>query len=183
MQQEQDESFGLGVRHLAVRLADANAKWREAYLLEEARIRDALGPLAIDIQHFGSTAIPGIKAKPIIDILIGVRRLEDGLACIEPMAKIGYDYAGADIVRDDHLFGRGIAGETRTHLAHVVEYQGFNWRRNIFFRDRLQGDPALALAYEELKIGLAEKYAESRAAYTGAKKDFIDRVLAEAGLA
>lgn len=183
MQQEQDESFGLGVRHLSVRLSDSNAKWREAYLLEEARIRDALGPLALDIQHFGSTAIPGIKAKPIIDILIGVQRLDDGLACIEPMATIGYDYAGADIVPDDHLFGRGIAGETRTHLAHVVEYQGFNWRRNIFFRDRLQGNPALAQAYENLKIGLAQQFAESRAAYTGAKKDFIDRVLAEAGLA
>ncbi|MBB3310902.1 GrpB-like predicted nucleotidyltransferase (UPF0157 family) [Rhizobium sp. BK196] len=183
MQQEQDESFGLGVPHLAVRLANPNAKWREAYLLEEARIRNALGPLAIDIQHFGSTAIPGIKAKPIIDILIGVRRLDDGLACIKPMEAIGYDYAGADIVPDDHLFGRGVMGETRTHLAHVVEYQGFNWRRDIFFRDRLRNDPALAIAYEGLKIGLAEKYAESRAAYTGAKKDFIDRVLAEAGLA
>ncbi|MBB3657428.1 GrpB-like predicted nucleotidyltransferase (UPF0157 family) [Rhizobium sp. BK650] len=183
MQQEQDDSFGLGVRHLTVRLADANAKWREAYLLEEARIREALGSLAIDIQHFGSTAIPGIKAKPIIDILIGVPCLEDGLACIEPMEKIGYDYAGADIVPDDHLFGRGVTGETRTHLAHVVEYQGFNWRRNIFFRDRLRNDPLLALAYEDLKIGLAQKYAESRAAYTGAKKDFIDTVLAEAGLA
>jgi GrpB-like predicted nucleotidyltransferase (UPF0157 family) len=183
MQQEQDETFGLGVRHLTVRLSDPNAKWHEAYLHEEARIREALGPLALDIQHFGSTAIPGIKAKPIIDILIGVRRLDDGLACIRPMETIGYDYAGADVVPDDHLFGRGIAGETRTHLAHVVEYQGFNWRRDIFFRDRLRNDPALALAYEELKIGLAQKFAESRAAYTQAKKDFIDKVLAEAGLA
>ncbi|MFS8144554.1 GrpB family protein [Rhizobium sp. BR 249] len=183
MQQEQDESFGLGVRHLTVRLSDPNAKWREAYLLEEARIRNALAPLALDIQHFGSTAIPGIKAKPIIDIMIGVPRFEDGLACVKPMEEIGYDYAGTDMVPDDHLFGRGITGETRTHLAHVVEYRGFNWRRNIFFRDRLQNDPALALAYEELKIGLAQKFAESRAAYTGAKKDFIDKVLAEGGLA
>ncbi|MBB4238333.1 GrpB family protein [Rhizobium esperanzae] len=183
MQQEQDESFGLGVRHLTVRLSDPNAKWGEAYLLEETRIRDALGPLALDIQHFGSTAIPGIKAKPIIDILVGIPSLEDGLACIGPMEKIGYDYAGADIVPDDHLFGRGVIGETRTHLAHVVEYQGFNWRRNILFRDRLQGDTTLALAYEELKIGLAQKFAESRAAYTGAKKVFIDKVLAEAGFA
>ncbi|MDR9776372.1 GrpB family protein [Rhizobium hidalgonense] len=181
--QQQDESFGLGVPHLAVRLSDHNTKWREINLLEETRIRDALGPLALDIQHFGSTAIPGIKAKPIIDILVGVPRLDDGLACIGPMDEIGYDYAGADIVPDDHLFGRGVLGETRTHLAHVVEYQGFNWRRNIFFRDRLQNDPPLALAYEELKIGLAQKFAESRAAYTGAKKDFIDKVLTEAGLA
>ena len=183
MPQEQDETFGLGVRNRAVRLAASNARWHEAYLLEEARIRDALGPLALDIQHFGSTSIPDIKAKPIIDILIGVRRFEDGLACIGPMEQIGYDYAGADIVPDDHIFGRGIKGETRTHLAHVVEYQGFNWRRDIFFRDRLRNDPALALAYEELKIGLAQKFAESRAAYTQAKKDFIDKVLAEAGLA
>jgi GrpB-like predicted nucleotidyltransferase (UPF0157 family) len=181
MPQEQDETFGLGVRNQAVRLAASNARWHEAYLLEEARIRDALGPLALDIQHFGSTSIPAIRAKPIIDILIGVRRFEDGLACIGPMEKIGYDYAGADIVPDDHIFGRGIKGETRTHLAHVVEYQGYNWKRNILFREKLRADPALALAYEELKIELAEKYAESRAAYTAAKKDFIDRVLAETG--
>lgn len=183
MPPEQDETFGLGVKHLTVRLAVPNARWHEAYLQEEARIRKALGPLALDIQHFGSTSIPDIKAKPIIDILIGVRRFEDGLACVGPMEQIGYDYAGADIVPHDHIFGRGLKGETRTHLAHVVEYQGYNWKRDILFRNRLRADPALALAYEELKIELAQKYAESRAAYTAAKKDFIDKVLSEDGSA
>ena len=178
-----DPAYGLGLKNLTVSLAEPNAFWERAYATEAQAIGQALGDMAIDIQHVGSTAIPGIKAKPIIDIVVGVKHFDDGPRCIPAMEAIGYDYAGADIVPDDHLFGRGVTGETRTHLAHVVEYQGFNWRRNIFFRDRLQGDPALALAYEELKIGLAQKYAESRAAYTGAKKDFIDRVLAEAGLA
>lgn len=183
MQHEQDESFGLGVRHLTVTLAAPDARWREAYALEEVRIRDALGSLALDIQHFGSTAIPAIKAKPIIDILVGVRRFEDGATCIGPMEQIGYDYAGADIVPDDYIFGRGIKGETRTHLAHIVEYQGHNWKRNILFRDRLRSDSILVQAYEELKIDLARKYAQNRAAYTASKKAFIDKVVTDGGLA
>ncbi|PKA40547.1 GrpB family protein [Rhizobium sullae] len=183
MPQEQDESFGLGVRHLTVTLAAPDARWQKAYALEEVRIRGALGSLALDIQHFGSTAIPAIKAKPIIDILIGIRRFEDGATCIGPMERIGYDYAGADVVPNDHIFGRGIKGETRTHLAHIVEHNGYNWKRNILFRDRLRSNPALVKAYEELKIDLARKYAENRAAYTASKKAFIDKVVTDGDLA
>ncbi|QND50080.1 GrpB family protein [Rhizobium lusitanum] len=178
MSSESDDSFGLGVGNKCVTLAESNARWLEAYRLEEAGIRGALGDLALDIQHIGSTSIPSIKAKPIIDIAVGVRRFDDGLACIQPMEAIGYDYAGTDIVPDDHIFGRGVKGETRTHLVHIVEYNGINWNRWLLFRGRLRANPDLALAYEMLKIDLAGKYADNRAAYTQAKRAFIDKVLA-----
>lgn len=181
MSSEGDDSFGLGVGNKCVTLAESNARWNEAYRLEEAGIRRALGDLALDIQHIGSTSIPSIKAKPIIDIAVGVRRFEDGLACIPLMEKIGYDYAGTDIVPDDHIFGRGVKGETRTHLVHIVEYNSPNWNQWILFRDKLRANPDLALAYEMLKIDLAGKYADNRAAYTASKKDFIEKVLAVYG--
>lgn len=178
----EDSAYGLGLKHRSVALADPSDRWRDAYALEEASIRRVLGSLAVDIQHFGSTSIPSIKAKPIIDILIGVARFEDGLACIKPMEEIGYDYAGADIVPDDHIFGRGITGETRTHLAHIVTFGGFHWKRDLLFRDRLRDDRGLATRYEALKIRLAAEHADNRAAYQEAKQAFIDSVVADGGL-
>jgi GrpB-like predicted nucleotidyltransferase (UPF0157 family) len=166
------------VRHKFVTLAAPNTRWAEAYLAESARIRSALGRIALDIQHVGSTAIPGIMAKPIIDIAVAVNHFEDGFACVEQMAGIGYDYAGNDIVPGDHIFGRGLQGETRTHLVHIVEHDGTHWRRFILFRDRLRNKPELAQAYEKLKIDLAGAYGDNRAAYTAAKKDFIDQAVA-----
>ncbi|TCL70244.1 GrpB family protein [Rhizobium sp. BK251] len=174
---EDDASFGLGLKHKSVRLAEPNDRWREAFSREEIAIRQVLGTIALDVQHFGSTAIPAIRAKPIIDILVGVRHFDDGLACVAPLGAIGYDYAGSDIVPGDHIFGRGIKGETRTHLVHIVEHGGFHWQRNILFRDRLRNDPSLARSYEELKIQLAQAHVNDRAAYTEAKKAFIDKVV------
>jgi GrpB-like predicted nucleotidyltransferase (UPF0157 family) len=174
MPDETASSTGLGLAQGIVALADPDPDWPKAYQREAAAIRAALGELALDIQHFGSTAIPGIKAKPIIDILVGVPRFEDGLRCIGPMAGIGYEYAGADIVANDHLFGKGVV---RTHLAHVVEHGGANWRRNLLFRDRLRADPSLVRAYEALKMRLALRHANSRAAYTAAKQDFITEAI------
>ncbi|MEF0939276.1 GrpB family protein [Rhizobium sp. BR 362] len=173
-----EESFGLGVRHKLVTLAEPNARWQQAYTQEEAAIRKALGDLPLDIQHFGSTSIPAIRAKRIIDIAVGVRRFDDGFLCIEPMEQIGYEYAGNDIVPNDHIFGRGIKGETRTHLVHIIEYGGAHWTRFIRFRDKLRANTPLARAYESLKIRLAEEYADDRAAYTEAKRAFIDEIVA-----
>jgi GrpB-like predicted nucleotidyltransferase (UPF0157 family) len=181
MSSESEETFGLGVKHKFVTLAEPNARWQEAYAQEETAIRKVLGDLALDIQHFGSTSIPAIKAKPIIDIAVGVKHFNDGFACIGPMEEIGYEYAGNDIVPDDHIFGRGIKGETRTHLVHIVEHGGAHWNRFILFRDRLRVNSDLAQAYEALKIDLAEEYADNRAAYTEAKRAFIDSIIAMPG--
>jgi GrpB-like predicted nucleotidyltransferase (UPF0157 family) len=180
MQREEEVRYGLGLKHRVVVLAEPDGRWAEAYAREAASLQQVLGHLAVDIQHFGSTAVPAIKAKPIIDILIGVRRFEDGIGCIEPMASISYDYAGANIVPEDHIFGRGTPKVSRTHLVHIVEHGGFHWRRNLLFRDRLRGDAALASAYEALKTSLAAEYPNDRAAYTDAKKVFIDKAVAVA---
>lgn len=163
----------LGLAKGQVVLVDSDARWAELYRIEEGRLRAAIGNLVLDIQHFGSTAIPGIKAKPILDILIGIGSFEGGVRLVEPMAGLGYDYVGTEMVPDDHLFG---LGASRTHLVHVVEHDSYHWRRNLRFRDRMRADPALAAAYEALKIELAERFADRRADYTKAKQAFIDRI-------
>ncbi len=124
----------------------------------------------------GSTAVPGIRAKPILDILVGVERLADGPACVVPLAGIGYACLGDAPIPDEHFFARGTP---RTHHLHLVEHRGPAWLHKVSFRDRLLADRALARAYESTKIALARRFQDDRAAYTRAKADFITAVIAD----
>ncbi len=173
MQDSEDYGGVLGLEHQAVRFHDPTPVWAELYRQEEGRIRAALGVLLVDIQHYGSTAVPGIKAKPILDIMVGIGRFEDGPQCIAPLEALGYEYAPQAGIPGDYTFGKG---ECRTHLVHVVEYGGTNWRECLHFRDALRRDPALAREYEELKVALGQQYGHSRAEYTEGKTAFIQRV-------
>ena len=166
----------LGLQDGKVVLVEHDPAWKRAYQEDEASIRNALGTLALDVQHCGSTAVPGIRAKPILDILVGVAQLADGPACILPLASIGYAYLGDTPIPDEHFFGRG---SPRTHHLHLVEHRGSAWLHKISFRDRLLADRALACDYESTKIALARRFQDDRAAYTRAKADFIAAVIAD----
>ena len=173
--EESGRHFGvLGLAQTQVRLHEPTPLWAGLYRAEEARLKAALGPALVAVEHYGSTSVGGIKAKPIIDILAGVARLEDGPALIAPLAALGYDYAGDKVVPGHHIFGKG---EERTHLLHVVEYGSPIWTEALCFRDALRGDDRLAREYEALKVVLSGKYAERRADYTAAKASFIQAVL------
>ncbi|MHB1109949.1 MAG: GrpB family protein [Devosia sp.] len=163
----------LGLAKGKVLLAEADGRWAELFAMEERRLRVAIGSMVLGIEHFGGTAIPRIRAKPILDIMVGLERFEHGAGLVEPLERLGYDYVGIEMAPNDHLFGKGVA---RTHLLHAVEHNGHHWRRNLRFRDRLRLDPALAAAYEHLKIKLAERFTGSRVDCTAAKKAFIDRI-------
>ncbi len=162
----------------SVVLADHNPRWAELYEEEAARIREALGPVVLAMEHYGSTSIPGIKAKPIIDILVGVASLDDALNHIAAMSAIGYDYAADAGVPMHHIFGKGVA---RTHLVHFVEYDSYRWHEAVRFRDRLRAEPDEAAAYERLKTELAAMHPNDRAAYTEGKTTFVERVQAPSG--
>jgi GrpB-like predicted nucleotidyltransferase (UPF0157 family) len=168
-----DDRPPLGLESGKVALAESDPRWEALFEAEKGRLRSAIGPFALDIQHFGSTSIPGIKAKPILDILVGLPDFETGSALVAPMTGLGYDYVGVDMVPDDHLFG---LGEPRTHLVHAVVHGGHHWNRNLRFRDQLRARPALAEAYEALKVDLAARFADNRAGYTAAKQAFIDSI-------
>jgi GrpB-like predicted nucleotidyltransferase (UPF0157 family) len=162
--------YGLGLEREVNRLVDPNPLWARAFAEEAARILTAVGEKALAIEHYGSTAVPNLRVKPIIDLQIGVADIDHGLLFIEPMASLGYDYAGGQGIPDHHIFSKGRA---RTHLAHVVIYQGDQWVRTLRFRDRLRSEPALRAAYEALKARLAADPANSPAAYTEGRTSFI----------
>lgn len=145
---------------------------------EEERLRVAIGlrTLPRAIEHIGSTAIAGIQAKPIIDMLIGLRQ-EPLSSAIEPMVALGYEYREGS-GSPERLFFKQIA--RHTYHAHVVLFDGAEWRRHIIFRDWLNLRPDRAKEYEALKEDLAARFADDRAAYTEGKTAFVERMLAEA---
>ena len=163
-----------GVKRGVVVLCEPDPRWGELFEEEARQLRNVLGQLAIDIQHVGSTAVPGLAAKPILDIAVGIRRIEDALLCRVPLETLGYDYAEGAGIEQNYVFGKGI---DRTHLIHVVEYGGDIWQNYLRFRDALRIDPELRCRYEILKRGLAMKHPEARALYTEAKGEFIRSVV------
>jgi GrpB-like predicted nucleotidyltransferase (UPF0157 family) len=165
-----------GLTHGTVRLVEWTPRWAELFEVEAERLSEALGDLAIAIEHYGSTSVPGLVAKPLLDILVGGPDATDPLPYIAALTPLGYDYAPHAGVPEHLVFGRGTA---RTHLLHAVRYGGKAWRRGLAFRDALRADPKLREEYAALKRGLAERHAADRSRYTDAKSAFVDRVLAK----
>lgn len=162
----------LGLDDGRVFLVGHDPAWASLYDCEERLIRTALQGLLVDIQHFGSTSIPGIRAKPILDLMVGVRCLSAADRCRPLLDGIGYGYVDGRQVPGGVFFAKGMP---RTHHLHVVEWNGWKWRQNLAFRDRLRNAPCLARSYEAEKMALASLYPGDRASYTAAKADFIRR--------
>lgn len=126
------------------------------------------------IEHIGSTAIPGLAAKPVIDIMAGVEALEASRPAIDAVAHLGYCYFP---YRPDseHWFCKP-SPAFRTHHLHLVPFGSGQWRGAIAFRDYLRSHPAIAAEYEVLKRRLAHEFHRDREAYTQAKHPFIERI-------
>lgn len=167
----------LGLKHGVNLLVGYDAAWEQEFRDEKLRIDRALpSGIAKDIQHYGSTAVPGLRAKPILDILVGVDPLSDWEACRGPLESIGYDYAEHAGVPGHYIFGRGRDTTERTHLVHIVHHQGTSWRYNLAFRDALRRDPALCAAYVRAKEVAAADAPTGRGQYNELKGLFIQRV-------
>jgi GrpB-like predicted nucleotidyltransferase (UPF0157 family) len=141
---------------------------------EAARLQAALGKDVFDIQHVGSTSIPGMAAKPIIDIAIAVRNIEEASVCIAPVEELGYEYKGENGIPGRLFFAKG---NPRTHHIHINEMGGRNWNNQISFRDYLILRPEIASEYAQLKLELAQRYPTDRQSYLACKAPFIERVL------
>ena len=166
-----------GVPHGTVRLIPWTPRWAALFQQEAERLQAALGPLALGLEHYGSTSVPGLPAKPILDILVGVRPPLDPEPYVAALAPLGYEYAPLAGVPEHLVFGRDRA---RTHLVHVVEHGGSAWQRGLRFRDALRADPALVAAYTKLKLDLAREFQADRPRYTASKGAFIESVLGTA---
>jgi GrpB-like predicted nucleotidyltransferase (UPF0157 family) len=164
----------LGLRKDANLLVDHQSGWAAAFEEERARIAAALGGLAKGIAHCGSTAVPGLVAKPILDIYVGVQPIDDWRACRAPLEALGYDYAENAGVPGSHIFGRGRDSSERSHLLHVVEFGGSSWLAAIAFRDRLRTESSLRDAYRAVKEAALDGSDGSRARYNELKSAFFD---------
>jgi GrpB-like predicted nucleotidyltransferase (UPF0157 family) len=171
----------LPVHDTQLEVAPYDPDWPAAFDAEAIRLGAALGTMALRIDHNGSTSIPGLAAKPIIDIQVSVRALQPIAAYGEPLRAIGYVHVPHP---DDSFcpFFHRPRQWPHTHHVHVVEAGGAEERRTLAFRDYLRDHPAAALEYECLKQNLARQLAatthESREKYAGAKTDFIERIVA-----
>jgi GrpB-like predicted nucleotidyltransferase (UPF0157 family) len=148
---------------------------------EAERIRLALGEgLVRAVEHIGSTAIPGLEAKPVIDLLVGVRSLPEARALAPPALEVlGYAFA-SEPVANQLFFWRGPADGPRSHHAHLVEHDGPLWRWQMLFRGYLRAHPEEAARYAALKRQLALRFPTDRVGYSSAKAAYIDEVVAKA---
>lgn len=162
--------------HASILIEPYSEEWPRRFAEERALLEGALHPwLAGPIEHVGSTAVPGLAAKPVIDIMAGVHSLEasrPALAALEPLGYLHAPYR-AEVM---HWLCKPGA-EVRTHHLHLVPVGSSRWNDAIAFRDRLRSDRALADAYAALKRDLARKHPNDREAYTEAKRPFIEMVL------
>lgn len=165
----------------SVVVVDYDPQWTTSYEEEKERILGAIGDVAVAIEHIGSTAVPGLGAKPIIDIMVAVPVLADAERCTEPLQEIGYEYVPEynDVIPERRYFHKGPPG-ARTYHLHMVELTSGFWERHLLFRDSLRVHPEEAQRYDQLKKDLAAKFGSDRDGYTEAKTSFIESVIAKA---
>ncbi|MGH2397471.1 MAG: GrpB family protein [bacterium] len=150
------------------------AEWRRLFEEEKTRLQAVIGQYVLDIQHVGSTAIPGMIAKPIIDIGIAVMVFEEARVCIAPIEQLGYEYRGEQGIPRRHYF---VKGEPRTHHIHMNEIGSRDWQDQVLFRDYLIRHPERAEEHAGLKQDLARRFPTDREAYLDGKASYIDRVV------
>jgi GrpB-like predicted nucleotidyltransferase (UPF0157 family) len=152
--------------------------WPRRFDIERSRLLALLPGVFRGIEHFGSTAVPGLAAKPIIDILAGVESMTVADEILDPLCRAGYDTSKEfNASLKDRRWLMLHANGRRTHHLHLVLHGESEWRERLAFRDALRADPAFALRYESLKRTLAETHHNDREAYTQAKSEFVAAVL------
>jgi len=168
-----------------IELVPYDPRWPGLFAEEKRRLLALFPALIRRVEHFGSTAVPGLWAKPVVDLLVEVTSLDAAREQIAPaLERAGYDYFWRATHGEDGppfyaWFIRRDERGVRTHHLHMVEAQFEHWDR-LLFRDHLIAHPDCARRYQELKLRLAAEHPADRVAYTRAKTEFIERVTAEA---
>jgi len=163
----------------AVQVVEYDPAWPVAFERERALIADALGDLMLAIEHVGSTAVPGLGAKPVIDVMVGVRALADCEKCVPLLEELGYEYRGEAGI-PGRLHFRKFTRGARTHHLYIVKQGSDYWERTILFRDCLREHPREARQYHELKVRLAAQFGVDREGYNMAKTALIESALVKA---
>jgi GrpB-like predicted nucleotidyltransferase (UPF0157 family) len=168
--------MSLGLESGTVRVVAYDSTWPSLFAAEAERLRQcfAASQLPLVIEHTGSTAVPGLAAKPILDILAGY---EDGAcvpAYIEVLTAAGYVHRGEQEIPGREFFRRG---NPRAYHLHLTSIASLFWRNHLTFRDRLRTDITLRDGYAALKRDLAARFPRDREAYIAGKEAFVTKVL------
>jgi GrpB-like predicted nucleotidyltransferase (UPF0157 family) len=162
-------------------IAAYSPEWPREFERERAALESTLAPLAVHIEHIGSTSVPGMSAKPIIDIMLGAPSLADIEHRMHLIESLGYEHLPEmrELMPDNRFFAKPATLPRRFHL-HAVEYDGEFWRDHIAFRDVLREDTKLAADYLALKSRLAAEFKLQPKRYTDAKGPFINAAVQRA---
>ncbi len=164
-------------------IIDHDECWFEAFDAAAAELNDALGAWVVEVEHIGSTAVAGLAAKPIIDILVGVTSLEDSARIVAAVEGLGYEYVPEFELHlpNRRYFRRTSSVGVRTHHLHVVERNDHDWwNRHIRFRDWLRAHSDDRDRYAALKRSLAAEHRYDRHGYTEAKRAYIAEIVERA---
>ena len=170
----------IGLKRGSVKLLFHQEEWNKNAENVILKLKQLLGYVAVDVQHVGSTAIVSIYAKPIIDIVIGLRDLNDILSYMKQLEEHGFVFRREDVA-GQMLFVMGdFEKDTRTHHIHAVKWNGTEWNNYINFRDYLNCHPDKAMQYDACKKKLALQFSSDRRRYTEGKQECIEYLLKEA---
>jgi len=165
----------LGLEWGRVKLVLYDSNWPKLFSIEAERLSKALNINIHDIQHVGSTAIPHMIAKPVLDIAIILPTFESGFKLIEPLRATGYTYMGENGIPNRHFAFRG---DPVTHHVQMFEHGSEEWQNMICFRNYMIQNPELAAQYAQLKLALGQKFPNDRGSYRIGKIPFIKRMVA-----
>lgn len=171
--------MALGLVSGTLELHPYSEDWPRLFAEAKAQIEAVIGDYVLDIQHVGSTSVPGLMAKPILDIGIAVENFEEARRCVQPMEELGYTYRGENGIPRRHYFNLTDAEDRRIslHHVHMNEVTSHDWRAQIAFRDALRQDDQLRDGYAELKTNLVKSHDGARLVYTDSKTGFVTKVL------
>ncbi|MFA4818920.1 MAG: GrpB family protein [Patescibacteria group bacterium] len=169
----------VGLKRGTVKLVRYNPKWRQSFQHEQKKLSKVFGRDVLEIQHVGSTAIPGILAKPIIDIALIVPSLQKARRYEKKLKEIGYEIKKNDTRKERLFFAKGSENK-RTHYLHVGEIGSGYTEDMILFRDYLCKRKDIAKKYSGLKERLAEKYQDAREIYAVKKEKLIKEIIKKA---
>jgi GrpB-like predicted nucleotidyltransferase (UPF0157 family) len=168
----------LGLESGIVRLVEYDARCPGLFVAEEQRIRERCGALALRLEHVGGTSIPGLCAKPVLDMAAGRPRGSSILDYVAALEAAGYQHRGERGVPGREFFCRG---EPRAYHVHLVEEGGLLWSDYLAFRDYLRADAEAARRFADVKRALAARFPRDREAYMMAKSSHVQEVLRLAG--
>jgi GrpB-like predicted nucleotidyltransferase (UPF0157 family) len=163
---------------MTVEIVPYDETWPQLFATTAAPMRASLGNVALRIDHIGSTAVPGLPAKPVLDVQVSVASFDPLDAFLAPLERVGYVFHGDDPELTKRFF-REPPATRRTHV-HVRLAGSFDEQFALLFRDYVRNEPAIAAEYAELKRRLAELHGDDRAGYTDAKSPFIWDVIRRA---